>query len=278
MGNNKLFPFPHSSITRFFCCSWWCSSLEMLTGLSPTVLRASHTPNRWNLQLPPAQELSFNRTKQSNGRRRPERGRTGKESAKGQVSVSGGQAKPDLCSPGWSALIPCATFPESWLWPGQLFQTRTCTNPQISRPLFAFCDADVYLPLTEKLGYLNSLILFSHWYLVNHYWAAWAHGATNQDNSGSLIHASSALSCYQPVIWHKKQLLVPAPAEGSECCARDTKAGPTWGATEGKGQQSSFQDWLKALLSCRRVGDGSQADIWHILTAEGCGGGSFCQG
>lgn len=67
------------------CC--WCSSLEMFTRLSPVVPRASHTPSKWNLQPPPAQELNFNRTKQSNGRRRPERGKMGRESAKGHLSV-----------------------------------------------------------------------------------------------------------------------------------------------------------------------------------------------
>lgn len=51
-----------------------CSSLEMFSGLSPVVPRASHTPNKWNLQPPPAQELNFNRTKQPNGGRGPQQG------------------------------------------------------------------------------------------------------------------------------------------------------------------------------------------------------------
>lgn len=89
---HTLFQLVVFAINRNNCC--WCSGLEMFTGLSPVVPRASHTPNKSNLQPPPAQELNSNKTKQSNGRRRSEGGETGKESAKGHLSVSGGKAKP----------------------------------------------------------------------------------------------------------------------------------------------------------------------------------------
>lgn len=99
-----------------------------------------------------------------------------------------------------------------------------------------------------------------------------------------LIHASSVLSCYSLLFDTGKQLLVSsAPAEGNECPVRNTKAclirtTTVWtSASHLKGSQSTFQDRLKAPLSCRRLGDGSQADNWHILTAEGWGGGNFGQ-
>lgn len=109
------------------CC--WCSGLEMFTGLSLVVLRASRTPNKWNLQPPPAQLNS--KTKQSNGKRRP--GRTGRESAKGHLSVSGGKAKPGCAgcrpqlSPGWSARVPWCHFPR------ELTDQAGCSKTQLAQ-------------------------------------------------------------------------------------------------------------------------------------------------
>lgn len=92
--------------------AWRCSPGSAL------LPRASHTPNKWNLQPPPAQELNFNRTKQSNGRRRPERGKTGRESTKGPLRVRR-TSKARLCWLQASGALADlhwllgATFPES---------------------------------------------------------------------------------------------------------------------------------------------------------------------
>lgn len=148
-----VFAIPSNS-----CC--WCSSLEMFTGLSPALPRASHTPKKWNLQPPPAQELNFNRTKQSNGRRRPDMERW--EGTQPKVtSVSGGQAKPgcagcSLWSPSWSALVPWCHLPrELTLTRPALPKQNLHKSPDfLPIPCILWCRC--LFAQTDKLGYLNN--------------------------------------------------------------------------------------------------------------------------
>lgn len=79
------------AVTSNSCC--WCSSLEMFTGLSPVVPRASHTPPKWNLQPPPPR--SSTPTGQSNQMAGGDQSVERWEGNQPKVtSVSGGQAKP----------------------------------------------------------------------------------------------------------------------------------------------------------------------------------------
>lgn len=116
----------------------------------------------------------------------------------------------DLCSPGWSALTPCCHLPrELTLTRPALPKQNLHKSPDFSPIIWILWCRCLSAP-NRKVRLPKQPDSFFTLILVNYDWATWDHGATNQDNSGSLIHASSALSCYQLVTWHKQTTAGPS--------------------------------------------------------------------